>query len=119
MPLQLSKNSTLCILPPRLLFWLLKCKNKRFEYDVFIEFNQISKVGDGTNLVIVLVGEFLNNAEALLSQGLHPSEIISGYTKAAAKAQEILQGKQSILIFIFISFDYRYNQISSNSHLIC
>jgi chaperonin GroEL (HSP60 family) len=35
----------------------------------------------------------LNNAEALLSQGLHPSEIIAGYTKAAQKAQEVLEGK--------------------------
>jgi T-complex protein 1 subunit theta len=52
---------------------------------------QEQEMGDGTNLVLVLVGEFLQNAEALLYQGLHPSEIISGYNKAATKAGEILE----------------------------
>lgn len=46
--------------------------------------------GDGTNLVVVLGGEFLSKAEDLLQAGLHPSEIISGYEKAGKKALEIL-----------------------------
>jgi len=51
---------------------------------------QESELGDGTNLVIVLAGELLHNAEALITKGLHPSEIVAGYIKAGLKAQEIL-----------------------------
>lgn len=51
---------------------------------------QEQEIGDGTNLVVVLAGEFLHQAEDLLQVGLHPSEIISGYEKAGKKALEIL-----------------------------
>lgn len=51
------------------------------------------KIGDGTNFVAVLGGEFLHQAEDLLQTGLHTSEIISGYEKAGKKALEILEGK--------------------------
>lgn len=46
---------------------------------------QQEEVGDGANLVITLAGELLEGAEALIRTGLHPSEIIGGYTKAAIK----------------------------------
>lgn len=52
---------------------------------------QEQEIGDGTNLVVVLAGEFLHNAEELLLIGLHPSEIIAGYEKAGKKALEILE----------------------------
>ncbi|KAL6049401.1 T-complex protein 1 subunit theta, partial [Balamuthia mandrillaris] len=48
--------------------------------------------GDCTNLVLSFGGELLLQAEALIRTGLHPSEIISGYTKAGDKVQEILEG---------------------------
>jgi len=48
------------------------------------------EVGDGTNLVVTLAGEFLSQAEALVRMGLHPSDIIEGYKKAGAKALEAL-----------------------------
>lgn len=51
---------------------------------------QEQEYGDGTNLVVVLAGEFLKKAEDLLQLGLHPSEIIAGYEKAGKKALEIL-----------------------------
>lgn len=40
------------------------------------------EMGDNTNLVIVLAGEFLNIAEKLLTLGLNVSEIIQGYNLA-------------------------------------
>jgi len=51
---------------------------------------QEQEIGDGTNFVVVLCGEFLHQAEDLLQVGLHTSEIISGYEKAGKKALEIL-----------------------------
>jgi len=51
---------------------------------------QEQEVGDATNLVVVLVGEFLAKCEDLLQTGLHPSDIIAGYEKAGKKALEIL-----------------------------
>lgn len=51
---------------------------------------QEGEVGDGTNLVVVLAGELLDLAEELLKNGLHISEVISGYTAASHKALEHL-----------------------------
>eukprot|EP01123_Difflugia_compressa_P012660 TRINITY_DN5512_c0_g1_i3.p1 TRINITY_DN5512_c0_g1~~TRINITY_DN5512_c0_g1_i3.p1 ORF type:complete len:547 (+),score=125.74 TRINITY_DN5512_c0_g1_i3:39-1679(+) len=51
---------------------------------------QQQELGDGTNLVIVLCGELLAQAEGLLKMGLHTSDIIRGYEKAQEKVSEIL-----------------------------
>ncbi|XP_004498325.1 T-complex protein 1 subunit theta-like [Cicer arietinum] len=51
---------------------------------------QQEEVGDGANLTISFAGELLHGAEELIRMGLHPSEIISGYTKAITKTVEIL-----------------------------
>ncbi|XP_057450411.1 T-complex protein 1 subunit theta [Lotus japonicus] len=51
---------------------------------------QQEEIGDGANLTISFAGELLQGAEELIRMGLHPSEIISGYTKAIAKTIEIL-----------------------------
>jgi hypothetical protein len=40
--------------------------------------------------VLTFAGELLSNAEGLLRDGLHPTEIADGYAKAGAKALEIL-----------------------------
>ncbi|GAV81692.1 LOW QUALITY PROTEIN: Cpn60_TCP1 domain-containing protein, partial [Cephalotus follicularis] len=48
------------------------------------------EIGDGANLTISFAGELIQNAEELIRMGLHPSEIISGYTKAINKTVEIL-----------------------------
>ncbi|RKP09974.1 chaperonin Cpn60/TCP-1 family [Thamnocephalis sphaerospora] len=52
---------------------------------------QETEMGDATNLVVVLAGELLKQAEQLLRVGLHPSEIVQGYELASRKAEEILQ----------------------------
>eukprot|EP00879_Flechtneria_rotunda_P026898 GHRR01028742.1.p1 GENE.GHRR01028742.1~~GHRR01028742.1.p1 ORF type:complete len:375 (+),score=126.23 GHRR01028742.1:701-1825(+) len=53
---------------------------------------QAGEVGDGTNLVLTLAGELLGNAEVLLRDGLHTSEIADGYQRAADKALQVLEG---------------------------
>lgn len=40
--------------------------------------------------VLSFAGELLANAESLLRDGLHPTEIADGYAKAGAKALEVL-----------------------------
>ncbi|KAL9675580.1 hypothetical protein QQ045_003782 [Rhodiola kirilowii] len=52
---------------------------------------QQEEIGDGANLTISFAGELLQNAEELIRMGLHPSEIISGYSKSIKKATEILE----------------------------
>jgi T-complex protein 1 subunit theta len=44
---------------------------------------QIQEVGDGSNFVVSFAGELLQQAEHLLRIGVHPSEIVEGYKKAA------------------------------------
>ncbi|KAF9598343.1 hypothetical protein IFM89_027050 [Coptis chinensis] len=50
----------------------------------------MEEIGDGANLTISFSGELLQNAEELIRSRMHPSEIISGYTKAITKAIELL-----------------------------
>jgi len=51
---------------------------------------QEAEVGDGTTTAVILAGELLNKAEALLDKNIHPTVIAKGYELAARKAQEIL-----------------------------
>jgi thermosome len=51
---------------------------------------QEDEVGDGTTTAVVLAGELLKRAEALLDQEIHPTIIAKGYRLANEKAQEIL-----------------------------
>jgi len=53
---------------------------------------QEQEFGDGTNFVVSFAGELLVQAESLIRMGLHPSEIIAGYSKAAQIATELIQG---------------------------
>lgn len=52
---------------------------------------QESEAGDGTNFVISLAGELMQQAENLLKMGLHPSEILLGYEKGSKKCLELLE----------------------------
>lgn len=52
---------------------------------------QDEEAGDGTTTTVVLAGELLKKAEELLDQDIHATIVASGYRKAAAKAQEVLQ----------------------------
>jgi archaeal chaperonin len=49
-----------------------------------------NEVGDGTTSAVVLAGALLEKAEELIDKGVHPTVIVEGYNKAAAKAIEIL-----------------------------
>jgi len=51
---------------------------------------QEDKAGDGTTSVVVLAGELLSKAHALVEQGVHPTIITRGYSLASVKALEIL-----------------------------
>jgi len=51
---------------------------------------QDQEFGDGTNLVVSFAGQLLTETEELIRMGLHTSEIISGYEKAADKLYELL-----------------------------
>ena len=54
--------------------------------------NQDSEVGDGTTTAVVLAGSLLEEAEGLLDNGIHPSNIINGYRIAGDKAIEFYDG---------------------------
>jgi T-complex protein 1 subunit theta len=54
---------------------------------------QEEEMGDGTNLVVILAGELLVKAEELLHTGVHCSEIIAGYNKAAEVALKALEAQ--------------------------
>jgi T-complex protein 1 subunit theta len=44
--------------------------------------------GDGTNLVVSFAGELLSQTEDLFRMGLHPSDVVAGFTKAGEKLME-------------------------------
>lgn len=49
-------------------------------------------VGDGTKTAVILAGEFLKKAQIeLMDNGIHPSQIISGYQIAAKKINELVE----------------------------
>lgn len=52
---------------------------------------QEEEVGDGTTTAVVLAGELLKKAEALLEQEIHPTLVAQGFELAAEKAVEILK----------------------------
>jgi thermosome len=51
---------------------------------------QDQECGDGTTTAVILAGELLAKAEALIEQQVHPTVIVAGYRQAAEKAYEIL-----------------------------
>lgn len=56
---------------------------------------QEDECGDGTNFVITLAGELLEQAESLIKMGLHPSLILAGYEEASKKCLEILDSLEA------------------------
>ncbi|OGS56817.1 MAG: thermosome subunit [Euryarchaeota archaeon RBG_19FT_COMBO_56_21] len=51
---------------------------------------QDEECGDGTTTAVILAGELLKKAEALIEQNVHPTVISGGYRMAAQKAREVL-----------------------------
>eukprot|EP00301_Raphidiophrys_heterophryoidea_P023604 c742_g1_i1.p1 GENE.c742_g1_i1~~c742_g1_i1.p1 ORF type:complete len:537 (-),score=176.21 c742_g1_i1:212-1822(-) len=52
--------------------------------------SQDDEVGDGTTGVVVLAGALLEQAEALLDRGIHPTRIADGFDRACAVCLETL-----------------------------
>lgn len=52
---------------------------------------QESTCGDGTNTTVSFGGELLVRAEELLNIGLHPSEIVVGYSKAYVEVEKVME----------------------------
>ena len=52
---------------------------------------QDDEIGDGTTTAVIIAGELLEKAEALLDQNVHPTVIVSGYKQAQARAQKVLE----------------------------
>ena len=48
------------------------------------------EVGDGVATFVILYSQLLQNAEGMLSKGVHPIVIINGYHEAAKKALEVI-----------------------------
>lgn len=57
---------------------------------VNISKTQDEEVGDGTTSVVVLAGELLREAEALVNMRIHPMTIINGFRRAVKIAQDRL-----------------------------
>jgi len=49
------------------------------------------EVGDGTTTAVLLAGELLSKAEALLEKDVHATVIVDGYRRAAEKALDLLK----------------------------
>src|SRR4030042_1713347 len=73
---------------------------------------QDNEVGDGTTTAVILAGELLSKAEALVDKNVHPTIIIEGYRKAADKAQEVLD---KIAIPISINDDKTLRDVAITS----
>ncbi len=58
--------------------------------------SQEQECGDGTNLVTIFAGELLTNAEELLKQGIHASDVVRGYELAIDEIVKEMKN-QSIL----------------------
>ncbi len=52
---------------------------------------QEKEVGDGTTTAVMLAGKLLEYSEELLDNKIHPTTIVRGYQRAAARAQELLK----------------------------
>ncbi|MBN2111433.1 MAG: thermosome subunit [Methanosarcinaceae archaeon] len=52
---------------------------------------QEKMAGDGTTSAVVMAGALLERAQELMSQGIHPTTIVKGYSMATEKALQVLK----------------------------
>lgn len=73
---------------------------------------QQEEIGDGANLTVSFAGELLQNAEELIRMGLHPSEIIVGYTKAINKVDTVLHSSLTVnSSYVFLLVYAKHNML--------
>ncbi|EER11037.1 t-complex protein 1, alpha subunit, putative, partial [Perkinsus marinus ATCC 50983] len=60
---------------------------------------QEQECGDATNLVSIIIGELLENAEQLLKQGIHASDIIRGYEMAGDRVVKYLNDNDDLVAY--------------------
>ena len=70
-------------------------KNMQLEHPIAqmiveIATSQDETIGDGTTTAVIIAGELLKQADDLLDQGLHPTQIINGYNAALTKSIHLL-----------------------------
>ncbi|MBS7625576.1 TCP-1/cpn60 chaperonin family protein [Candidatus Bathyarchaeota archaeon] len=53
---------------------------------------QDQEVGDGTTTAVMIAGELLSRAQALMEKGVHPATLVEGFTVACEKARSYLDG---------------------------
>ncbi|WP_231187883.1 thermosome subunit beta [Haladaptatus sp. DYF46] len=56
-----------------------------------VGFAQKSEVGDGTTTAIIIAGELIREVRTLLSEGVHPTSIVSGFRAASSLACDQLE----------------------------
>ncbi len=56
---------------------------------------QDSEVGDGTTSVVILASEILKSANALVMQGVHPTQVISGLLTAKKEACKFIAAEMA------------------------
>ena len=82
---------------------------------------QQNECGDNTNLILTLSGELMAQAASLINMGLHPSEIVIGYDKAAIIAKkaykEGLSLKEAATQLNFIS-DQDFDKFVVPEHMV-
>lgn len=49
--------------------------------------------GDGTNFVVTLSGELLNQAEKCIKKGVHPNDVVKGFELAFEEIKKLLLGQ--------------------------
>ncbi len=62
--------------------WVFKIIVSSFQDDV---------TGDGTTSTVLLIGEFLKQADVYIGEGLHPRVVTEGFEAAKEKALEVLE----------------------------
>ncbi len=77
----------------------MEVENPAAKMIVEVAKTQEEEVGDGTTTAVIIAGELLKSAEALLDQSIHPTLIARGYKIAANETQSILD-KMSIKLDI-------------------
>merc|ERR1719398_462367 len=54
--------------------------------------------GDGTTSTVLLIGEFLKQADLYITEGLHPRVVTEGFDLSKNKALEVLDGMKIPLV---------------------